>query len=169
MARIPARDKAHKAVRSSFANSEDTFKTSKKDKQRIKHASLVSRIEKANTKTRKRRRPSKKLITTLESLADALPTPDDNGDAIVDGNRIRHKSLKSRPGAMKRKEKIQDMERDRFAKNIAQMATLEADSSLQVSRGTTILADGAPDAETSTAKKWAALRDFIASTTKQAS
>ena len=52
----------------------DTFIASKKDKRTIKHSAFVNRIEKAQSKPLKRRRPNKKLKTTLEGLADALPS-----------------------------------------------------------------------------------------------
>ena len=168
MAKMPARVSSSKPARPIRTDNQDIFKTSKKDKQRIKHSALVSRIEKANTKVPKRRRPSKRLITTLESLANALPdaTADDSGDAIVDGVRIRHRSLKSRPGAMKRKEKIEHLERDRFAKNMAQMARLGAGPSVVASAEATNDKDVVPKVEAINTKKWAALRDFIASTMK---
>ncbi|KAL4741056.1 ribosome biogenesis protein SLX9-domain-containing protein, partial [Aspergillus similis] len=84
----------------------DDFRTTKKDKRLIKHSSFVSKIEKNSTKTNKRRRASKKLVTNLESLADALPDSetDTNGPGQV--NIIKQKTLKHRPGAQKRKEKI---------------------------------------------------------------
>lgn len=39
----------------------------------MKHSAFVTKIEKANQKSNKRRRPSKKLQTQLEGLVDALP------------------------------------------------------------------------------------------------
>ena len=71
----------------------------------------------------KRRRPNKKLVTTLESLGDALDGVIEDGgvgEKVKDG-KIRHKSLKSRPGATKRKEKLERMERERFGRNLAQL------------------------------------------------
>jgi hypothetical protein len=53
--------------------------------------------------------------------------------------------MKSRPGALKRREKLDRGERDRFTKNMAQMAT------------TTSQTGG-------TSEKWAALRGFISQT-----
>lgn len=104
------------------------FTTTKKDKRRIKHAQLISKVEKSAKKPR-RRRPNKKLVATLDSLADALPSDDDDRSDGVAGSKpqdqvniIRRKSIKSRPGAMKRREKLDKGERDRFAKNLAQMA-----------------------------------------------
>lgn len=137
-------------------NSESLFATSKKDKRRIKHAQLISKVTKSkDTKTR-RRRPNKKLVTTLDSLADALPddvedsrqTSDAAGTAAADQvNIIRRKSLKSKPGAMKRRQKLDNDERDRFAKNLAQMAAPQS--------GTQTM---------SSADKLKALRGFISQT-----
>jgi hypothetical protein len=65
----------------------------------------VNKIEKA--KAKKRRRPNKKLVANLESLADALPDLDENDDkseVVVGQAKIHRTSLKSRPGATKRKE-----------------------------------------------------------------
>ena len=135
----------------------NSFPSTKEDKRRLKHSSLVSRIEKANAKTHKRRRSSKKLVTTLESLAGALPeaTQDGSDNAITGGTRIRHASLKSRPGALKRKEQLEGLERERFAKNMAQMSTGQVPSG-----DTKVHGEGA----NSTSSRWAALRGFIRST-----
>lgn len=114
----------------------------------------MNRIEKAHKKPLKRRRPSKKLVTTLESLADALP---DAGDEvrIVGDVKIRHKSLKSRPGAMKRREKLEKLERERFSKNMAQLAAGSATNA------------GEEAQKVATANRWAALRGFISQTLEQ--
>lgn len=141
----------------------DDFLNTKKDKRTIKHSAFVNRIEKANTKTLKRRRPSKKLVATLESLADALPDFDDDGNGgerIVGDAKIRHKSLKSRPGATKRREKLEKMERERFGKNMAQLsASSEAMPAVE--------GEGQTAAAPATANKWAALRGFISQTLEQ--
>ena len=42
--------------------------------------------------------------------------------------KIQKKSLKSRPGAMKKKEKLEKMEKERFNANLAQMATSSSTS-----------------------------------------
>jgi Ribosome biogenesis protein SLX9 len=94
----------------------DSFINSKKDKRVIKHSAFINRIEKAHKKPLKRRRPSKKLVTTMESLADALPDVE-----VLEGGegKIKMKSLRSKPGAMKRKEKVERMERERFGRNFS--------------------------------------------------
>ncbi|KAL9577221.1 MAG: hypothetical protein Q9212_006507 [Teloschistes hypoglaucus] len=60
-------------IRHTHAETASAFGTSKKDKRIIKHSALISRIEKSKHKAKKRRRPSKKLMVSLESLGDALP------------------------------------------------------------------------------------------------
>ncbi|EEP81186.1 conserved hypothetical protein [Uncinocarpus reesii 1704] len=144
---------------SGFADS--AFHTSKKDKRVIKHSTFVSKIEKSHKKPLKRRRPSKKLVANLDSLAEALPDADDNPRADSQVNIIKQKSLKHRPGAMKRKEKLDQFERSRFAKNMAQMARME-------STGPASTSDGTPTAtQSSSSNRWTALRNFISHTIDQ--
>ncbi|PVH93777.1 hypothetical protein DM02DRAFT_573917 [Periconia macrospinosa] len=128
------------------------FASSKKDKRTIKHSAFVGKIEKSAAKSTKRRRPNKKLVANLESIANALPDfdDDDGKDEVEIGQaKVRRKSmksLKSRPGAMKRKEKLEKMERDRFNANLAQMASA---------------GNGAGSA---VADRWAALKNHVQST-----
>jgi hypothetical protein len=160
------------------ANVGEGFLSTKKDKRIIKHSSFVSKIQKANKQPLKRRRPSKKLITTLESLADALPTL----DADVDGNiqqlregKVRHKSLKSRPGALKRKERVVKGELERFGVNMAKLATVTEKSNPPTESGkgakkkneTETETSAQPSAPTSTTNRWAALRGYISATMEQ--
>ncbi|KAJ5676072.1 hypothetical protein N7462_008969 [Penicillium macrosclerotiorum] len=137
----------------------DDFRTSKKDKRQIKHATLMSKIAKSS-KTPKKRRPSKKLVANLESLADALPdAAEESHDAASQVNVIKQKTLQHKPGAMKRREKLEKVERDRFAKNMAQMATLPP-----APTGSTGDASADPNV---TASRWSALRNFISQTMEQ--
>lgn len=131
----------------------DDFRTSKKDKRQIKRAALMSKIEKAQKP--KRRRPSKKLAANLESLADALPEAEEARDASSQVNVIKQKTLRHKPGAMKQREKLEKVERDRFAKNMAQMSTITPPAENN--------AESSPDAS-ATASRWSALRNFISST-----
>ncbi|EHY52215.1 uncharacterized protein HMPREF1120_00430 [Exophiala dermatitidis NIH/UT8656] len=148
----------------------------------------MDRVTKSSAKKpAKRRRPNKSLVTTLDTLADALPTEFDgdgdgnNGDANANtqhaGDRpqdqvniIKRKSMKSRPGAMKRKEKLDKGERDRFAKNLAQLV---AAAPKPVTTGETNAKRGDGDSDSdpkptatvaSTSDRWAALRGFISQT-----
>jgi hypothetical protein len=93
-------------------------------------------------------------VSTLESLADALPEmepmPAAQGEA-----KIKHKSLRSRPGAMKRREKLEKMERERFGKNMAQLVEKKEGEAGEVVTAT----------ERRSGKGgWAALRGFISQT-----
>jgi hypothetical protein len=134
---------------------DDRFMNTKKDRRTIKASSFLNRVEKGHQKPVKRRRPSKKLVTTLESLADALPETGD-AEAVVGDAKIRHKSMKSRPGATKRKAKLEIMEKERFGKNMAQ---LTSSGVVPASSGT--------DVAISTSSRWAALRGFISTTLEQ--
>ena len=138
--RTTARAKSARAARPVPAalpkpdNFDSTFAASKKDKQKIKHSSFVSKIEKSATKSQKRRRPNKKLVANLESLADALPGLEDggaDGEVEIGQAKIQRKSLKSRPGATKRKEKLVKTEMERFNKNLAQLAGSSTGSGVQ--------------------------------------
>ncbi|KAL4972572.1 ribosome biogenesis protein SLX9-domain-containing protein [Aspergillus desertorum] len=135
----------------------DDFRTTKKDKRLIKHSSFVSKIEKNSAKSNKRRRASKKLVANLESLADALPDAgtETNGPSQV--NVIKQKTLKHRPGAQKRKEKLEKLERERFAKNMAQMSSFS----------TMTTPSPQPAAAESVSNRLAALRGFISQTMEQ--
>ncbi|KAK4465542.1 ribosome biogenesis protein SLX9-domain-containing protein [Cladorrhinum samala] len=168
----------------------DAFINSKRDKRAIKHSAFVSRIgsavSKPGGKNSKRRRPSKKLVATLESLGDAL---DDITEQIAhedaqrpEDGKVRHRSLKSRPGALKRKEKVVKGEMERFGRNLAQLAALENKEHQQQEQQKMMEVDGrqaqtgtqpastpapAPAAAPATANRWAALRGFISSTMEQ--
>lgn len=145
----------------------DSFINSKKDKRTIKHSAFVNRIEKAHKKPLKRRRPNKKLVTTLESLGDALDDVLENGgiEERAKEGKIRLKGLKSRPGAMKRKEKLERMERERFGRNLAQLT-----SGTGTGKENPGMEIGGIEGEvetSSTASRWAALRGFISQTMEQ--
>ena len=143
----------------------DDFRTSKRDKRQIRHATLMSKIAKNSTKNPKRRRASKKLVANLESLADALPdAADDSHDAVSQVNVIKQNTLRHKPGAMKRREKLEKIERDRFARNMAQMSALPSQSGppAETTTTTTTTTDANP-----TANRWSALRNFISQTMEQ--
>lgn len=86
--------------------------------------------------------------------------------------RIKHQSLTSRPGALRKKEKLVAMERERFARNLARMCAGCASSS---SSGNGRVEDGEMDVEggdgggeegvrKGSAERWAAIRGFICQT-----
>jgi hypothetical protein len=154
------------------AKSESLFPSSKKDKRRIKHAQLVNKVTKSAKRNPRRRRPNKQLVTTLDALADALPDDGNAAAGAVAGERsqdqvniIKRKSMKSRPGAMKRRENLDKGERDRFAKNMAQLAAPKSDPEASQQENPQ---DGDSRSKTaaisSTSERWAALRGFISQT-----
>ncbi|KAH6650377.1 ribosome biogenesis protein SLX9-domain-containing protein [Chaetomium tenue] len=180
----------------------DQFIDSKRDKRLIKHSSFLSRVAKSSGKsstgTKKQRRPSKKLVTTLESLGDALEdiqadiAEQDAGAMDAEQARqgkVRHKSLKSRPGALKRKERLVKGEMERFGRSLAQLANISAAaapvSGTAAGAGDAAAGSGSGSAgqekmdtegETQTAVpvqpaatsgRWAALRGFISATMEQ--
>ncbi|CCU74891.1 hypothetical protein BGHDH14_bgh01352 [Blumeria hordei DH14] len=145
---------------------------SKREKRANKHSSLVKRIEKSTTKPLKRRRPNKKLITTMNTLMDALP----DIEALVQGpnnvnTSIKQKSLKSRPGVMKRKDKLEKVEKARFGQNMAHIMGIEQTemNSNVPTASSKMEAESLPDVEsdtpksTTTAKRFAALRAWAIS------
>ncbi|KAF2713641.1 hypothetical protein K504DRAFT_143272 [Pleomassaria siparia CBS 279.74] len=148
-----ARVKTTRAPRPHFsipASETETFPSSKKDKRTIKHSAFMGKIEKTS-KAPKRRRPNKKLVADLESLADALPGLDDleGEEGVVVGQaKIQRKSLKSKPGAMKKKAMLEKVEKERFNKNLVQMV-----------RGT-----AGAGATSSVADRWAALKSHVQGT-----
>ena len=156
------------------------FRTSKKDKRTIKHSSFVSKIEKDSQKTPKRRRASKKLAANLDSLADALP------DAQVQSseqhhhpnnlhgqvNVIKQKTLKQKPGALKRRQNLEKVERDRFARNMAQMSAMDTTAAAPHAEGNNHHHhhhpnNNATEETNGTSNRWAALRSFISQTMEQ--
>ncbi|KAK1776942.1 ribosome biogenesis protein SLX9-domain-containing protein [Copromyces sp. CBS 386.78] len=177
----------------------DSFIDSKKDKRTIKHNAFVSRIAKAapgsGSRKLKRRRPSKKLVTSLESLGDVLgEISDEMREDEASGKtmdkmqeamgRVRHKSLKTRPGALKRKEKVVKTEMDRFGRSLAQLATvkevpgqaavaapvMEVEQQQQTTQGRatqTATTTQQQQQQPVTTNRWAALRGFISATMEQ--
>jgi len=123
------------------STSQTEFTATKKDRRAIKSSIFRSKIEKSSAKaSKKRRRPSKKLVTTLESLVAALPEIAAS-DGKASGTKSSLVSLKSKPGARKKKERLEKEERLRFGKN---MAIMTGDQ------------DG-----TTTDNRWTALRQHI--------
>ncbi|KAH6849001.1 ribosome biogenesis protein SLX9-domain-containing protein [Alternaria alternata] len=129
--RTTARAKSARAARPSTAalpkpDGISSLPSSKRDKQKIKHSSFVSKIEKSSAKTQKRRRPNNKLVANLESLADALPDAATAGELETSQARIlqpkvKLESMKRKKGAKKRKEKLDKLEKERFNANLAQL------------------------------------------------
>lgn len=164
-----------KTFRSDAAVS-DTFLSSKRDKRLIKHSSFLSRVTSSPSNTTritksKTRRPGNKLKTDLDGLADALPDLDAAESGPRDG-KVRHKSLNSKKGALKRKEKVVKGEMERFGASMARLSGVQEE---QAGKGeeTSGLENksGAAQVEAApapaTTNRWAALRGYISSTMEQ--
>ncbi|KAL2883287.1 hypothetical protein SGCOL_001481 [Colletotrichum sp. CLE4] len=167
----------HKTLRPE-AQVDDGFLTNKKDKRTMKHSAFLSKVAKTapgSGKTLKRRRPNKKLVATMESLADALPDLDEGAQTLeqLREGKVRHKSLKSRPGALKRKEKVVKAEVARFGASMAALASLPGANASAAPAGDSgaMAVEGAGAQETATtnatSNRWAALRRHISSTMEQ--
>ncbi|KAK2612747.1 hypothetical protein QQS21_001198 [Conoideocrella luteorostrata] len=171
----------------------DDFLSTKRDKRLIKHSSFVSRITSSKITKTKRRRPKNKLKTSLDGLADALPelTSGEGGEEALAG-KIKHKSLRSKKGALKRKERLVKGEMDRFGVSMAKLngmdvamntlnrtstrgnKTRNEDSDNEDDEMTTRTSEQQPGSQGSsgaapgaTSNRWAALRGYISSTMEQ--
>lgn len=153
----------------------DSFINSKKDKRTIKHSAFVNRIEKAHKKPLKRRRPNKKLVANLESLGDVLGDIENDGGFTM-GDRsegkIKQKTLKAGPGAMKRREKMERAERERFGKNMAQLIGSQVEPQVVAAGEDKMSVEGVDGGQQErktnpTSSRWAALRGFISQTMEQ--
>ena len=111
-------------------------------------------------------------MTDLEDLVDALPdasAASRNAQEAVGGDeraniKIRHQSLKSRPGAGKKKQKLVAMETERFRKNMARMAAGSAGTGRADSTANLGGKDNLEDISGRSAERWAAIRGFISQT-----
>ena len=119
----------------------------------------------------------------MDGMKDALPdisnedeeeweglSDEEEGTASVgkrkqkrDAGRIKMRSLKHRPGAMKRKRKMEGVEMERFGRNLAQLSanTNQLDAGVGAADAGE---DGGGGVDTGTKEKWAALRTFIGGT-----
>ncbi|CAK7210722.1 hypothetical protein SBRCBS47491_000873 [Sporothrix bragantina] len=161
----------------------DSFLHSKRDKQLIRKATFRAQVvEKAGVQKKqlKRRRPSKKLVATLESLADALPEVPSSSQSFDDTEWKgikRRQSIKTRPGSLKRKEKVVQAEMARFGQNLAQLTAVKEETVMPVAAEMEVEGQGKEDAKTekdstqaprqSTANRFALLRNYITMTMEQ--
>ena len=79
--------------------------------------------------------------------------------------KIKHKSLKSRPGAGKRKEKLVGMEMERFGRNLAELAAGRT-SGVDREQPGVVETEGQEGSAVGSGsrERWAAIRGFIAQT-----
>ncbi|KZZ90485.1 hypothetical protein AAL_07171 [Moelleriella libera RCEF 2490] len=186
----------------SDARVSDDFLRSKRDKRLMKHSLFVSRIAASSAGISKkaaarRRRPKNKLVTSLDALADALPdlttsNGKDGQDALLAAaGKVRHRSIKSKKGALRKKETIVRGEMERFGVNMAHLTgareshptTEETGTRSQKTYGedenttaqetktaaekASAPAAAAAAAGAATSNRWAALRGYISATMEQ--
>ncbi|RPB11267.1 hypothetical protein P167DRAFT_606674 [Morchella conica CCBAS932] len=142
-------------------------------KLHTRRTTFLTRITKPTPtpSARSRRRATKalqnNLVTQLDSLASALDDvvvkapPTSATGAVVqgEGEGVGKKSMKSRPGAMKRKEKVVRNECERFGKNLAIMAAGMAAAAVGEGQG-----EGQVAVAVKRPSTWEALRGFIEGT-----
>jgi len=130
------------------------FNTSKRDKREMKHSLLLSKVRKSSgvSKNLKRRRPSKKLVTTLEGLEDALPVLLADKTNASKFEEEQSKILSTKPGSRKKREKLEREERARFGKNLAV---------LSMARPSAKEVEGGAEQHNNTRNRWATLRAHI--------
>ncbi|KAG6362623.1 hypothetical protein INS49_007715 [Diaporthe citri] len=177
---------APRKVHRPSAQVDDSFIESKRDKRLIKHSSFVSRISKPAHKTPTQRKNLKRrekhrqaqAATSLASLSDALPslTADEvrAGETEAAG-KVRHKSLKSTPGALRKKERLVRGEMERFGLSLAQLSTVKEQPAPVPAQQQQVdmdveNKDGEEENRApvqSTANRFAALRGFISATMEQ--
>ncbi|RCI10131.1 hypothetical protein L249_8602 [Ophiocordyceps polyrhachis-furcata BCC 54312] len=125
-------------------------------------------------------------MSSMKSLAEALPLMEgEEEDANINNKKNsypsvrnttktthRQRSLPSKPGALKRRQRIVRGEMERFRASMARLATVpvegsasEQPPSLPPSDGTDN--DGRPPQPPSVADRWAALRGYISATVEQ--
>ena len=177
---LRARASTAQTTPKAIATTSAANKGRKEGKRISEHENLMSRVRDAGISRmgKKRRRPGKKLqaAENIGELGDALPELDEEEDEErwegfsdtddtsaatrrrrrrADGEgKIAMKSLKHRPGAMKRKRKMEGAEMDRFGRNLAQMA-----------QPTESNGDGVGGEDDGRQRgKWTALREFIGKT-----
>lgn len=122
----------------------------------------------------------------MNDLADALPATSASGsvdgraesgrvqeangrDGQEEGVKIKHKSLKSKKGAGRKKEKVVKMEMERFGLNMARMCKgggERADGRMDVGSEGAVKGDREMKGgvEGSSKERWAAIRGFISQT-----
>lgn len=143
------------------AATSDSFISSKRDKRTIRQSTFLNKIQKSSSKptaATKRRRPNKKLVATLEDLADALPDVEEKSEE----GKVKQKSLRSRPGALKRKERVVKGEMERFGESMARLV-----GGGGAAGGLGGGKEGEGKEANPTGNRWAALRGYISSTMEQ--
>ncbi|POS85626.1 hypothetical protein EPUL_001302 [Erysiphe pulchra] len=161
------------------SNSSDTqkiysvaTKIRKRDKRLKERLTFLNHIEKSQKKDAKKcRRPHKKLVTSLNSLLDALPNDNELIADLVNEKHMsnpRLKSLKSQPGLLKKRAKLEKDEKARFEMNLVKISELgQAKLSTDDTQSTLLMCTNlnkssepstGPPPSIATASKFAAIR-----------
>ncbi|EGP85984.1 unnamed protein product [Zymoseptoria tritici ST99CH_3D1] len=173
------------------------WRLNKKDKRTVKHNALLNKVRDAGIakggagrKTLKRRRPGKKLVTTMDGLADALPSAsedegedEDEWEGLDDEEEMQLDGTTTTKKRRRRKVKVSESDGKMVMKSLKhkpgaarRKAIMEGRERERFGRnlaamvGTTtggkenVVAGEADKAKESQKAKWAALRDFIGGT-----
>ncbi|SMQ52784.1 unnamed protein product [Zymoseptoria tritici ST99CH_3D7] len=173
------------------------WRLNKKDKRTVKHNALLNKVRDAGIakggagkKTLKRRRPGKKLVTTMDGLADALPSAsedegedEDEWEGLDDAEEMQLDGTTATKKRRRRKVKVSESEGKMVMKSLKhkpgaarRKAVMEGKERERFGRnlaamvGTTTSGkenQGAGEVDKaveSQKAKWAALRDFIGGT-----
>lgn len=142
---------------------------------RIQKPSQLTPTQRKNLKRRDKARQAASA-TSLSSLSDALPSLSAEevraGEAEAAG-KVRHKSLKSTPGALRKKERLVRGEMERFGLSLAQLSTVKEQPAAQQQQQAEMDVEDKDGEEEnrapvqSTANRFAALRGFISATMEQ--
>ncbi|KAL7954880.1 ribosome biogenesis protein SLX9 domain-containing protein [Trichoderma compactum] len=156
------------------ASTTDSFLSPKRDKRTIKHSSFVSRISSSriskSSKPRRRAANKSATLSSLDSLADALPElADGEGAAEILDGKIKHRSLRSNKGALKRKERLLKGEMARFGVSMAHLSHLPAQpqSAIPEPEKPSAAFSSASTPAPAPSNRWAALRGYISATMEQ--
>ncbi|KAI6247037.1 hypothetical protein HI914_04873 [Erysiphe necator] len=147
-------------------------KIKKRDKRLKKRSVFLSNIEIPHKiDPKKCRRPSKKLVTSLSNLLDALPNDTQLSEGLTNENnknKPRSNSLKIKLGVSKKRAKIEKEEKTRFDMNlvkileVGQLKNFTDDQQLNISIDNTVKESselgGLQLSSIATSSKFAAIR-----------
>lgn len=167
----------------------DAFLNTKSDKRLIRHSTFLGRIgkpratptQRKNLKRREKKKTADAALREMDGLADALPSltaEEVSAGAAERDGRVRLKSLRSKPGALRKKERVVRGEMERFGVVSAQLAAVREAVAAPAKEEEDDDAEdaemkGAPFAEVGrqqpsvAANRFAALRGFISATMEQ--
>ncbi|EEY18952.1 predicted protein [Verticillium alfalfae VaMs.102] len=131
---------------------------------------MINHVSPASSLKRRRPTRARRHDGVPRRCLPELTNEADGNVAQLREGRVRHKSLKSRPGALKRKEKVVRGEMARFGASMAALAaTPEAAAAAAENQTMTVedTADTPAAPAPATTNRWAALRRHISTTMEQ--